>query len=149
VGLKLKGTHQLVVYADDMILLGDNIDSIINHKNSKFASKEFGVEVNVEKTKCMLLFHHQNAGQTHDMNVANRSFENVAQFKYLRTTVTNQNLIQTEIKRRLNSSNACYHSVQNLLSSPLMSEKVKIKIYDTIILLVVLYGCATWSLTLG
>jgi hypothetical protein len=73
----------------------------------------------------------------------------VSQFKYLGTTATNQNLIQEEIKRRLNSGNACYHSVQNLLSSRLLSKNLKIRIYKTIILPVVLYGCETWSLTLG
>jgi hypothetical protein len=66
----------------------------------------------------------------------------------LGTTVTNQNFIQEEIKRRLNSGNACYHSVQNLLSSRLLSKHVKITIYNTLILPVVLYGCETWSLTL-
>jgi hypothetical protein len=65
----------------------------------------------------MLLSRHQNAGQNRDIKIANRSFENVAQFKYLGTTVTYQNLIQEEIKRILNLGNACYHSVQNVLSS--------------------------------
>jgi hypothetical protein len=58
-----------------------------------------------------------------EIKIGNRSFENVSQFKYLGTTVTNQNLLQAEIKRRLNSGNACYHSVQNLLSSCLLSKK--------------------------
>jgi hypothetical protein len=62
-------------------------------------------------------------------------------------TVTNQNLIQEESKRRLNSGNACYHSVQNLLSSCLLLKNVKVRIYKTIILTVVLYVCETWSLT--
>jgi hypothetical protein len=62
-------------------------------------------------------------------------------------TVTNQNFIKEEIKRRLNSGNACYHSVQNLLSSRLLSKNVKVRIYKTLILPVVLYGCETWSLT--
>jgi hypothetical protein len=62
-------------------------------------------------------------------------------------TVTNQDFIQEEIKRRLNSGNACYNSVQNL-SSRLLSKNVKVRIYKIIILLVVLYGCETWSLTL-
>jgi hypothetical protein len=57
-------------------------------------------------------------------------------------------LIQEEIKKRLNSGNVCYHSAQNLLSSRLLSKNVKIIIYKTIILPVVLYGCETWSLAL-
>jgi hypothetical protein len=96
----------------------------------------------------MLLSRHQNVGQNRDIKIANRSFENVSQLKYLGTTVTNPNLIQEEIKRRMNSGNACYHSVQSLLSSRLLSKYLKIRIHKTIILPVVLYGCETWSLTL-
>jgi hypothetical protein len=73
---------------------------------------------------------------------------NVAQFKYLGTTVTNHNLIQEEIKRRLNSGNVCCHLVQNVLSSRLLSKNINIRIYKTIIFPVVLYGCETWFLTL-
>jgi hypothetical protein len=56
--------------------------------------------MNIEETKYMLLSHHQNVGQNWDIKIANRSFENVSEFKYVGTTVTNQNLIQEEIKRR-------------------------------------------------
>ena len=69
-------------------------------------------------------------------------------FKYLGTMLTNQNSIQEEIKSRLKLGNACNYSVQNLLSSSLLSKNLKIKIYKTIILPIVLYGCETLSLTL-
>jgi hypothetical protein len=75
-------------------------------------------------------------------------FETVEHFKYLETALTNQNVIYEEIKSRLKSGNAYHYSVQNLLSSSLLSKNVKIRIYITIILPVVLYGCETWSLTL-
>jgi hypothetical protein len=115
VGLKQNGTHQLLVYVDDVNLLGDNIDTIKKNTETLTDTSKEVVEVHAEKTKCMLLSCHQNAEQNHDIKITNRSFENVAQFRYLRMTVTNQNLIQEEIKSRLNSDNACYHSVQNLL----------------------------------
>jgi hypothetical protein len=72
----------------------------------------------------------------------------VEEVRHLGTNLTNQNFIQEEIKSRLKSGNACYHSVQNLLTSSLLSKNLKIRIYRTIIFPVVLYGCETWSLTL-
>ena len=70
------------------------------------------------------------------------------QFKYLGTTLTNQNSIQEKIKSRLNSKNACYNSVQNLSSSSFPSQNINITVYRNIILPVDLYRCETWSLTL-
>jgi hypothetical protein len=91
----------------------------------------------------MLVSWDQNAGQNRVIKIGNGSFENVSQFKYLGTTVTNQNLTQKETKRRLNSGNGCYHSEQNRLSSCLLSNYFKDRIFKTVILLVVLYGCET------
>jgi hypothetical protein len=65
----------------------------------------------------MLLSRHQNAGQNRDIKIANRPFENVSQIRYMGTTVTNQNFILEEIKRRLNSGNACYHSIRTFFFS--------------------------------
>jgi hypothetical protein len=81
----------------------------------------------------MLVLRCQKAGQRQSIKIANRSFEDVADFKYLGTTLTDQNNINEEIKSRLNPGNACYHSVQSLLSSRLLSMNVKVKIYKTII----------------
>jgi hypothetical protein len=77
----------------------------------------------------------------------NRSFEDVAKFRSQRTALTDQNCMHEEINSRLNSENACYHSVQSFLFC-LLSTNIKFKIYKTIILPVVLYGCEPWSLTL-
>ena len=82
------------------------------------------------------------------IRIDNKSFERMEQFRYLGTDVMNQNSIHEKIKSRLNSGNACCHSVQNLLSSNLLCRGIKIKMYRTIILPVVLYGCETWSLAL-
>ena len=101
-------------------------------------SNEIGLEVNTDNTKYMFMSRDQNAGQSHSMNNDNSSFDSVEEFKYLGTTSTNQNSIQEEIKSRLKSGNTCYHSVQNLLSSSLLSKNLKI--YKIIILPVVLYG---------
>jgi hypothetical protein len=141
--------YQFLAHADNVNLLGDNMNNIENNTEALIdASKEVGLEINVEKTKYILLSRHQNAGQNRDIKTANRSFENVSQVKYLGTKVTNKNLIQEEIKRRMSSGNACYHSVQSLLSSRLLSKNRKMIIYKTIILPVILYGCETWSLTI-
>jgi hypothetical protein len=99
VGLKLNGTHQLLTYADNVNLQGDNR----YYKNTKTLiddSKETGLEINVGKTKYMLLSHHWNVGQNRHIKIGNRLFENVSHFKYFGMTVTNQNLIQEVMKRR-------------------------------------------------
>jgi hypothetical protein len=147
-GLKLNGTHQPLVYADDVNLLGGNIRSIKkNAEDLVIARKEIGLEVNAEKTKYMVVSRNQNARQNHNIKIDDKSFERVEEFKYLGATLMNRNSIREEIKSKLKSGNACYHSVLNLLSSRLLSKNTKIRVYRTIILPVVLYGCETWSLT--
>jgi hypothetical protein len=88
---------------------------------------------------------HENNNNT---QIGNKSFEMVEQFIYWETTLTNQNFIHEEIKGRLKSGKAFHHSVQNLLSSNLLSKNVKINIDSATIMPVVLYGCETWLLTL-
>jgi hypothetical protein len=137
VGLTMNRTHQLLAYADDVNLSGYNIDTINKNRQTL-------IEINVEKTTYMLLSRQQNADQNWDIKTANRLFESVSQFRYLGTRIINQNLIQEEIK----NGNVCYHYLQKLLSSRLLSRKVKIVVCKIIILPVVVYGFETWSLTL-
>ena len=96
----------------------------------------------------MVMSRDQNTGRSDSIKTDNSSFGRVEQFKCMALNLTNQNSIQEEIKSRLKSGNACYALVQNLLSSSLLSQNLKIKIYRNIILPVVLFGCETWSLIL-
>ena len=111
--------------------------------------KDFGLEVNADITQYMVMSRDQNTEGSHGIKTENRSLEREENFKYLGTALTNKNSIQKEIKSRWKSWNACYHLVQNLFSSTLLSKIMKYMIYRTITLPVVLYRCETWSLTLS
>jgi hypothetical protein len=91
----------------------------------------------------MVTSRDQNAGQNGNTRIGNKSFETVEHFRYLGSTLTNQNSIYEELKSRKKSGNTCYYSVQNILSSSLLSKNVKIKIHRILMLPVVLYGCET------
>jgi len=148
-GLKLNGTHQLLAYADDVNILAGSMHTRKGSAEAPLAStRETGLEVTADKSIYMIMSRDQNAGRIHSVRTDKNTFDRVEEFKYLGTTLTNENSIAEEIKSRLKSGNACYQSVQNLLSSRLLSKNLKIKIHRTIILPVVLYRCEAWSLTL-
>jgi hypothetical protein len=98
--LELNGTHWLLVYADDN-LLGDSVNTIKEKSETLLeARRDTGLEINTEKMKYMIMPHHLNSGQNQNIRRANESFKNVAKFKYLGTTLTNQDDIHDEIKSR-------------------------------------------------
>ena len=125
----------------DVNILGGSIHTLKENAEALVAAtRETGLGVSADKTKYMVMSRDQNAGRNHSARIDSSTFERVEEFKYLGTTLANQNSILEEIKSRLGLGNACYHSVQNLLSSRLLSKNLKIKIYRTIILPVVFMG---------
>jgi hypothetical protein len=124
-GLKLNGIHQVLVQADDLNsrILEGNVHMIEqNTEYLVFASTGIGLTVNAEKTQNMVTSRDQSAGRSHSIETDYIPFETVEEFKYLGTTLTNQNSIHEEIMSRLKSGNACYLSVQNISSSVILSK---------------------------
>ena len=117
-GLKLNGTHQLLAYADGVNIPGGSIHTLKENAETLVAApRDIGLEVSADKTKYVVMSQDQNAVGVHSVRTDNSTFERVERFKYLGTTLTNHDSIPEEIKSRLRLGNACYHSVQNLLSS--------------------------------
>jgi hypothetical protein len=100
-GLKISSVHHLLAYTDDVNILGGSVHAVKKNTEALVAAtKKIGLEVNADKTKCMVMSRDQNAGRNHSIRNDNSSFERVEEFKYLGTTLTNQNYIQEEVKNR-------------------------------------------------
>ncbi|KAJ4446394.1 hypothetical protein ANN_13090 [Periplaneta americana] len=111
-GLELNGLHHLLVYVDDMNMLGENPQTIRENTGSLLEeSKAIGFEVNPEKTKYIIMSRDQNIVRNGNIKIGNLSFEKVEKFKYFGATVTNRNDTREEIKRRINMGNVCHYFV--------------------------------------
>jgi hypothetical protein len=111
-----------LVYGDDIIIIAGSVHTRQEHaETSVQAGRDIGLDINAEKTKYLVMSRDQNAG-CHSIKNDNNSFESTEEFKHLGTTFTNQNSIQEEINSQLKSGNAYYYSMQNLMSSNLLSK---------------------------
>jgi len=119
-GLKLNGTHQLLVYANVVnVLCGSKHTTKKNKEAIVDASKEIGLKVNADKTKYLVMSRDQKAGRIWNIKIDYR----VEELKYLATNLTYQNSIQEEIKSRLKPGNACYNSMQSFFAIQLAIQK--------------------------
>ena len=139
---EMQTKHLKTLCGQKVLIFRNNLEALVVN------SKDIGLEVNADKTKYMVMSRDQNAERSHSIKTYNSCIEIVEQFNYFGTAFRKQNSIQEETKSRLKSGNACYNSVQNLLSYSLLFKRIKTEIYRTIILPVVLYGCKTRPLTL-
>jgi len=95
--LKLSGTHQLLVYADDVNILGGSVHYVEKNTGALVvASKEIGLEVNADKTTYMVMSRQQNAGRNHNVKIDNISFKRAEELKYLGATLTHQKLLRED-----------------------------------------------------
>ena len=108
-------TYKLLVYADDVNILGESIHAIKNTEALLVTRMKTGLETNAEKTMYIVMPHEKNAGQYHNIKISIKSSKSVKHLKYFAITLTNQNCIQEEINCILNLGNTCYHIVQNCL----------------------------------
>jgi hypothetical protein len=112
-GLKLNGTYQVLIYADDSNITGGSVHTINKNAGSLLvAGTETGLKVNVDKSKYMDMSADQNAGRSHRIKTDNESLQRLGKLKYLGMNLTNLNNIQEEIKCRMKSGDVCYHTVR-------------------------------------
>jgi hypothetical protein len=129
IGLELNRIHQLLVYVDDIKLLGNSINTIKENTESLLeASMDVGLEINAEKMKYMIMSHHRKSGENQNIGIPNEAFENVAKFKYLGMTLTNENEndIQDEIKSSL-IQGVFANNQSKILSFPNSYKKFRLK----------------------
>lgn len=142
------GTHTLLAYADDIIILGKSKHDIEERARKLINySSSMGLVINENKTKYMMMT--RNATTKGNLHVGDLTFEQVGDFKYLGVNINEKNNMHNEVKMRLNVANRCYFTMKEMLSSKLLSRRTKERLYCTYMRPIVTYACETWSSTQG
>ena len=139
-------TINMLAYADDVVALAETEEGL-EELTTPFLelSKRVGLECNAQKTKVMLLSRRDRAED--NINIGQMEVETTQTFKYLGSTVTNDNRMDKEIEERIGTGNRCAFALGKVLRSRNISRRTKIRVYNIIIRPTVLYGCETWTLT--
>lgn len=137
---------QLLAYADDIDIIGRS-ERVVREAFSKLeiAAKKMGLTVNEGKTKYLQTGRTQ--GKEKHITIHEYKFENVTQFKYLGTIITNDNSVTVDINSRIKMANKCYYGLKKQLQSRFLSIKTKCRLYKTLIRPVLLYGSESWTLS--
>ena len=139
---------KMLAYADDVDIIAENKyelsgSAVIWNETAKRA----GLQINVEKSKVMVTTRNENTRGAQVGEIGNMDFEKVSEFKYLGSILSDKNEMEAEIKARILSGNRCLHGLRTIMGSRLLTRKTKLRVYNSIIQPVVIYGCETWTLT--
>jgi hypothetical protein len=139
-------TKQVLAFADDVVLMARSKDAFVGlFKEMTREASLFGLEVNIKKTKYMIMDCRGTDRSTELTINKEERFERVTEFKYLGTIVTENNDIMPEIKQRINIGNRSFCALKKLLTSKIVTRKTKLQVYKTIIRPTVTYGAETWT----
>lgn len=141
--MKIIGTHTLLAYADDIILLGESKHDIENRATKLIkSSKNMRLVVNEHKTKYMMIT--RNATAKNNLRVGGLTFELIGNFKYLGVHIDEKNSMHNEVRLIINAAKRCYFIIKGMFSSKLLSKHTKKRLYYTCMRSIVMYACETW-----
>ena len=137
-----------LAYADDIDIITEDIEDTENIVTEfKEKAEKVGLTINEEKTKLMEITRNPQLQAQNHMNISNMNIEVVDKFKYLGMMIATDGNMKEEIDARIGAANRCYFSLLNLFIKRSISENTKLRVYNTIIRPILLYGCETWALT--
>lgn len=143
--MQLVGNQSVLAFADDVVILGNTVNEMSNTAKSFIRAGELiGLKVNEGKTKYMHL-SKDKIPFLNPIKIDHFTFQAVASFRYLGSTLTYNNDISKEVNERLTNASKSFYSMAHLFSSRLLSTKTKISLYKTLLRPILIYGCESWS----
>ena len=137
-----KTTLKRLAYADDICLMGDDVHSVVALTETLNAEgKKMGLNINTQKSKIMKLMTDDESSVTVD----GHNLERVERFAYLGSTICEDGDVRSEVRTRIGKASSAFNSMKNVWSSTGVTQKTKIKLFNAIVMSVLLYGCESWK----